>query len=113
MAYSIHKEEIIDYPPESLNSFHEYMFEWIDNLHFIVDPFDITHKADAYIEIAKKRFLEMGWDGDGEVRLMWIPPFMFDSRNDIKPYVGVTIWHVKQEEDGLSWILSPIELPIV
>jgi len=24
---------------------------------------------------------------------------------------GVLLWHVKQMDDGLSWILSPIELP--
>jgi hypothetical protein len=23
---------------------------------------------------------------------------------------GVVIWHVKQREDGISWLLTPIEL---
>lgn len=54
----------------------------------------------------------MGWAGDGEVRLMWVPPFMLNNQDGLNPYMGVTVWHVKQEEDGLSWILSPIELPI-
>ena len=42
---------------------------------------------------------------------MWIPPFMFKGVRTKEFTVGVTIWHVKQREDGFSWILSPIQLP--
>lgn len=61
MAYSIKKEDIINYLPHSLNSFHGYMFEWIDNLNFTISPGDILSNADEYIEIAKSFFAK--WVG--------------------------------------------------
>jgi hypothetical protein len=39
-----------------------------------------------------------------------VPPFAFPMALRIPP-VGVAIWHVKQSEDGISYLLSPIELP--
>lgn len=111
MSYSISKEDIINYPAQDLYQFHAYMFEWIDNLNFTLDPCDVLSDANSYIDTAKHLFSEMGWDGNGQIRLMWIPPFMFGSKCNI-PSVGITIWHVKQQEDGLSWILSPTKLPI-
>lgn len=107
MAYSITKENMIDYEPIALKDFHLYAYEWIDNLNFTINPSDVLTGAAEYIDIAKKRFLEEGWHGDGEVELMWIPPFMFKDNG----YHGIIIWHVKQESDGISWILSPVELP--
>ena len=38
---------------------------------------------------------------------MWIPPFMFDGIRSEEFTLGVTVWHVKQKEDGISWILHP------
>jgi len=57
-------------------------------------------------------FLDAGWAGDGRIELMWIPPFMLEGRQIAAFTLGVTIWHVKQFEDGTSWLLSPIELPV-
>ncbi len=61
------KTTIIDYPPEVLETFEVYSYEWIDNLNFTLNPHDCLGNAAAYIEIAKKRFLEKGWDGDGDI----------------------------------------------
>ena len=105
------KTKIIDYSPEELETFEVYSYEWIDNLNFTLSPQDCLTNPQQYIEIAKKRFLDAGWDGDGEIELMWIPPFMFKGERDAEFTLGVTIWHVKQLEDGISWILSPVILP--
>lgn len=109
MAYSILKEQIIDYPPEKLSKFFRSSFEWIDNLNFALNPSDCLENAEAYVKIAKAIFTEMGWYGDGDVQLIWIPPFMFSGIRTQKYTRGIVIWHVKQAEDGISWILSPID----
>jgi hypothetical protein len=35
---------------------------------------------------------------------------MFDGARTEEFTVGVTVWHVKQLEDGISWILPPKSL---
>lgn len=109
MAYSIKKEQIIDYPPEKLNSFFKNSYEWIDNLNFTISPSDCLENAEEYVVIAKEIFTEMGWHGDGAIQLIWIPPFMFDGIRTQRFSNGIVIWHVKQKEDGISWILSPFD----
>lgn len=111
MAYSIPKTKVISYAPESLNSFSAYGFEWIDNLHFLADPSEFVSGDPApYIAVVKERFLDFGWKGDGDIQLLWLPPFVFPLQLLIPPE-GLALWHVKQKEDGVSFILSPIRLP--
>lgn len=111
MAYTIPKHHVLTYAPEALRSFSVYGFEWIDNLHFLAAPEDfIGDGVDAFISIAKEMFTEAGWAGDGDIRLLWLPPFAFPLALGIPPE-GIVLWHVKQEEDGESFILSPIKMP--
>jgi hypothetical protein len=110
MSYTIPESAVIDYPPELLNSFHLYAYEWIDNLQFIPPPKYFIADPTKYLSIARKRFIEGGWDGDGEIGLMWLPPFVFSLDPKI-PWEGIIIWHVKQTDDGISWMLSPVRLP--
>lgn len=113
MSYTISLDKIIDYPPEKLREFIPYGYEYIDNRQFALKP-DVVlgsaEKALPYIEEAKRAFIEMDWRGDGDIELLWIPPFVFPLALMIPP-VGIAIWHVKQEEDGVSYLLSPITLP--
>ena len=110
MSYSIAAEHVITYGPEALREFYVYGFEWIDNLHFLVNPQQfVGDRAPAYLTVAREQFLKAGWAGDGEVALLWLPPFVFPLSPPISPE-GVVLWHVKQEEDGLSFLLSPIPL---
>jgi len=109
MAYSIKKQEIIKYSPEHLKTFKVDIYEWIDNLNFTLKPSECLSNYKEYIKIAEELFLEAGWDGDGEIELMWIPPFAIKNEK-IEPNIGLTIWHVKQLEDGISWILAPIDI---
>jgi len=101
------KKAIINYPPSTLKTFEVFSYEWIDNLCFAIDPKECLENADEYIKIANDIFLEDGWDGDGRIELMWIPPFMFEGIRSEDFTVGVVVWHVKQLEDGISWILHP------
>ncbi len=114
MAYTIKKSDVIDYSPELLNDFEVLMYEYIDNLHFTLKPNECLENADEYISIAKERFLKEGWAGDGDVELIWIPPFMLKTDDGKTIYwnetKGIIVWHVKQESDGISWLLIPDRL---
>ena len=111
MNFQRDKRKIITYPPETLRTFRTMAYEWIDNLNFTINPEECLENAEEYISIAREMFLDAGWDGDGKIELMWIPPFMFKGERTEEFTVGVTIWHVKQLEDGISWLLSPVNLP--
>ena len=97
--------KLIDYKSSYLKEFTVMAYEWIDNLCFTLDPFVCIDNANEYIEIAKKIFLDAGWHGDGEIELIWVPPFMFDGKKTDNFTKGKIVWHVKQKEDGISWIL--------
>ena|SRR5260370_28868748 len=109
MSFTIDKTKVITYPPGALREFHVYGYEWIDNLHFVRPLREFLEDPTEYIDVAKARFLEAGWDGDGRIGLLWLPPFVFPKGQQAAPE-GVVVWHVKQVEDGISWLLSPIEL---
>jgi hypothetical protein len=115
MGYSIKKHQVIDYPSEKLREFHSWGYEYIDNLHFILPPDEFIDPAgeplENYLAIVRERFFGMGWDGDGEIGLLWLPQFVFPYSVDVS-WTGVVVWFVKQLEDGISFLLSPIELPI-
>lgn len=111
MAYTRSVKEIIKYSPAELDAFELFSYEWIDNLNFTLNPTEYLDNGEDYIQKAKERFLKAGWSGDGAIELMWIPPFMFKGIRTEEFTNGVIIWHVKQIEDGISWILSPIKLP--
>lgn len=110
MAYSILSTDVINYSPRAMRDFHAYGYEWIDNLHFIMPPNAFLADPAPYVNVAKARFAAAGWEGDGEVGLLWLPPFVFPLSMKIPPR-GVVVWHVKQTEDGVSFLLSPIPLP--
>jgi hypothetical protein len=103
------KKQIVTYSPETLRTFIVYTYEWIDNLNFTLDPKDCLENYHEYTDIVKGMFLDAGWDGDGTIELMWIPPFMLEQQMSNNT-LGVVVWHVKQLEDGISWILHPESL---
>jgi hypothetical protein len=110
MAYSIKKQDAIKYPPSALRAFKLTTHEWIDNLNFMFNPEDFLSNAEEYILVAKELFSKAGWQGDGEIQLIWIPPFMLDNTfTTNEDALGIIVWHVKQQSDGISWLLTPIE----
>jgi hypothetical protein len=101
------RKKIIDYPPSTLKKYEVLCYSWIDNLCFTIDPKECLDNSEEYIEVAKKIFLKEGWDGDGEVELMWVPPFELERHGTDEFSLDIVVWHVKRLEDGLSWILHP------
>src|SRR5262245_24333786 len=108
MTFRIGSELVIDYPPEAIRTFHSYAVEWIDNLHFLLPASDFLLDPKPYLEIAHECFLSAGWWSGGEINLLWLPPFVFPRSMKVGT-LGIVLWHVKQEDDGISWLLSPIE----
>jgi hypothetical protein len=51
-------------------------------------------------ETAKRGKQDVGWEGDGTIQMMWLPPFVGAGVEDAH---GVFIWHVKQANNGTSW----------
>lgn len=114
---------MINYRPDEITSFHCYIYEWIDNLSFCIDPSIEIENCEQYERAARAKFLSCQWTGNGKIRLMWVPPFALKGVLDggIDSFMekfgkswsqGLTLWHTKQDEDGLSFILSPVKLAI-
>ncbi len=110
MIYNVDKKDIFPYNKDDIKSFSVYIYEWIDNLHFTHSLKDFTEDFNEIEQTAKQMFLEAGWHGDGEIKFMWLPPFALPFDIGHKTTKGITILHVKQKEDGISWLLSPIAL---
>ncbi|AQR69632.1 hypothetical protein BZG29_15815 [Janthinobacterium sp. LM6] len=105
--------KVIDYAPEKMRAFHAYGYEHIDCRQFALAPeavLGMREQALPYIDEASRHFYALGWQGDGEVELLWLPPFVFPLSMRV-PTQGIVIWHVKQERDGVSFLVSPIPLP--
>ena len=113
-AYSKDLSELVAYEESDIAGFHFYGYDWIDNLHFLLPPHRVitdAHRCEALSAAVQKRFTdEGGWEGTGRLSLLWLPPFIFPFGGSV-PTEGVIVWHVKQHEDGLSFLLSPIPLP--
>jgi len=97
----------IKYNPKELLTYEAKLYEWIDNLHFTLNPRDCIIDPDPYLNIVKQRFSEIGWNGDGTIDLIWLPPFLLEGVRSHEFTQGVILWHVKQKEDGISWLLYP------
>ena len=75
-------------------------YQFIDNLEHIIDPKEMGSYYADKVEDIKKAFAKNGWEGDGEIGLIWIPPFIEDTGDTFGRYV----WHVKQNNNGLSFL---------
>ncbi len=113
-AYSKDLSELLPYSVEAVAGFHLYGYEWIDNLHFLLSPARViadTARRGKLETAVKSRFMnEAHWEGTGRLSLLWLPPFVFPLGLRVPPE-GVIVWHVKQHEDGISCLLSPVPLP--
>jgi hypothetical protein len=114
---------MLSYPPSRLLGFKCYIYEWIDDLQFMKHPKHLVDSWRDYDAAAREVFKQHHWKGGGEIVTIWIPPFAIAGisksgdqefmRNYSENWTkGLILWHVKQVEDGLSFILSPIELDI-
>ncbi|MEP6895143.1 MAG: toll/interleukin-1 receptor domain-containing protein [Chloroflexota bacterium] len=97
--------------PYVIDNYHVYAYEHIDMLEFMPLAARVlqgSKNAPKIFETVKRRFRKAGWEGDGEIRLLWIPPFIGAGVQDT---YGVTVWFVKQNNNGTSFLASPVPLP--
>lgn len=79
-------------------------YEFIDNLDARFDPLEVYGNSEETRNVVKKvaeLFKRHGWEGDGEIKLIWLPPFL-DEAHDSN--FGEYIWHVKQKNNGTSFL---------
>lgn len=96
-------------PATKLAKYHTYRFHYLDDLSFMqpaAEALSIFPDADSYIDEIKGLFHQHGWEGDGMIQLFWLPPFAVNSHETH----GVFCFHVKQNNNGTSWIASPSPL---
>jgi hypothetical protein len=92
--------------------FHVYTYQHIDYQDFTIHPCEAWYKKwtdDNFEDVmaaVRQEFEMAGWEGDGEIRLIWLPSFLFLNSAD-----ELLIWHVKQSNNGTSFLASKIELP--
>jgi hypothetical protein len=95
---------------KDFNDYRVYSYEWIDRLDDFSDAEEeLKSWPLRYVFFArfKDRFSQAGWAGDGKLQLLWLPPFV----SVVAPTNGFYVLHVKQRDDGISWIAS--RYPIV
>jgi hypothetical protein len=96
---------------EGVQKWHFYAYEYLDDLAFMKparELFEGWAEGDVNCQTLEEKFRELGWDGDGVLQVMWLPPFAGAGPHD---FYGCYAMHIKQTEDGISWIASPYSLP--
>jgi hypothetical protein len=96
----------------TIKIYHLYSYTFLDDLSYIKSPFEHFQDAERCkiedaIRLIGDRFREFGWEGDGELGIIWLPPFVDVGIEDT---YGTFIWHVKQMNNGISFIASDIPL---
>lgn len=91
---------------ESIKSYHIYTYTFLDDLSCIKNPYDYfldedRERIDDAVYLIKERFTEYGWEGDGTIGIIWLPPFVDVGIEDTW---GTYIWHVKQNNNGISFL---------
>ena len=98
---------------ERFNHYEVYSYEHIDDQEKMplaekamedMDPLDVDEIMDAI----KARFKKAGWEGDGDIRLLYLPPFVFNPNGG--DTFGTLVWFVKQSNNGTSFLASPEKL---
>ncbi|BEH16490.1 hypothetical protein MAALD49_38580 [Marinobacter shengliensis] len=97
--------------PEVINDFAVYEYSHVDELSYMPRADDMIGHVEGFDEALKKvkeKFRRAGWEGDGAIRLMWLPPFVGAGIEDTW---GLGIWFVKQSNNGTAFMASPVPLP--
>ncbi len=97
--------------PGRMKEFYVYTYEHVDVLELMPRAELVLQgvpNASSVLEAVRQRFAEAGWQGDGEIRIMWLPPFVGAGVEDTW---GVAVWFVKQENNGTAFMASPVRLP--
>lgn len=87
-----------------------YEYHFLDDLTFIkpIENHLDSENSKKYIDALKELFSSYGWEGDGEIGVIWFPPFIgVGGENTYGHYV----FHVKQSNNGTSFLASSVQLP--
>jgi hypothetical protein len=99
---------------KSIEKYYVYSYEHIDNLCFIRSPAEVDQDPTSFASLSDSAdavaalFRKHGWEGDGDLGILWLPPFMPMGGETT---AGFFVWHVKQDNNGTSYLASPHELP--
>lgn len=99
--------------PAVVQDYEVYQYQHIDCLDLM--PFaeavlqGVPNRTEVLTAVSNK-FRSCGWEGDGQIRIMWIPPFMGAGVEDTW---GFVVWFVKQSNNGTAFMASPVALPFV
>ena len=94
--------------PEHASKLNVYQYHFLDDLSFLRSPHEVfTESAkgeiDAYLAALRHRLTSAGWEGDGKFGIIWFPPFVDIGIEDTW---GIYVWHVKQSNNGTSWLAT-------
>ena len=99
-----------DHPADDANKWFVYHYEHLDDLSFTKKPAEVAAfgaigetEMTRTTDTVRQRLLDSGWEGDGELEVIWLPPFVDVGIEDAW---GTYLWHVKQSNNGTSWIVS-------
>lgn len=90
-------------------SWYVYSYHHIDELGFMVYATDVLLPTQENIVLMAQvlsKFKQAGWEGDGKLQVGWIPPFA-EYYGDT---FGSLFWHVKQVNNGTSYIATNADL---
>lgn len=102
----------MDDVPLTVAGYHVYRYEHVDELSFVrsAKQVDRTSPFAGNLKTLEPDiavlFRANGWEGDGNIGIVWVPPFVgsWGSR-------GLLVWFVKQFNNGTSFIASEQPLP--
>lgn len=95
---------------ESIQDMSVYEYTFLDDLSFIkpIEEFFELDAKEEYITELKQLFSNHGWEGDGDLGVIWFPPFVGVG---VENTYGHYVYHVKQLNNGTSFLASSQPLP--
>lgn len=106
-------ERVFSFVLDDVDDFYVYSFHHIDVHSFERLPWEVLDATSDQVRLLTHQlealFRAHGWEGDGDVRLLWLPPFVMADPDTW----GVPVWHVKQSNNGTSWLAAeaPLNFP--
>lgn len=108
-ATGLLQSEIRD--PSIIEEYDVYEYQHVDCLDFMPSAEAVLQgvpNRNDVLEAVRRRFSASGWEGDGELQIMWLPPFIGAGVEDTW---GLAVWFVKQSNNGTAFLASPVSLP--
>jgi hypothetical protein len=92
--------------------YYTYSYEHLDDLSFMKPPEAVFEDEPAgMLAILKaaveERLRKAGWEGDGRLEILWLPPF---ADVGVEDNWGSYVWCAKQGNNGTSWLASKYPL---